>query len=344
VDIEYPRVGDLDVFFFSPEGERTKLIEGNCGSTGTLRNTTFDDAAQSRYSDFCPVEPGRTFLGNEALSNSVGENSFGSWRLAVENNEDDDRSGWIIGMTVTVTGTPVIDKPTTSVDGIFNAASLQRGFIAPGEMLIIIGGLLGPTQAVSAPAGNLPTTLGGVQVSFDGTPAGIAHASAFQLRIQAPYSLAPGVATSMRITFDGKVSDPVTLNVGSAMPGLYTSNGIGQGQLSAVNQNGTVNSSQNRAGRGTAVALYGVGFGGLNPALSTGQAPPSSPLSRTTATVAAYIDGFVAPVEFAGGSPGYPGSYQINIRVPQGVGSGSRPVYIYADGVPAQTGVTFWIE
>jgi uncharacterized protein (TIGR03437 family) len=344
VDIDYPRPGDLDVFFFSPIGTRTKLIEGNCGGTGTLLNTTFDDSAQSRYSDFCPIEPGRTFLGNEALSNSVGEGSFGVWRLAVENNESDDNVGWVIGASVTITGTPVIDKPTTAAEGVLNAASLQSGFIAPGQMLAILGGLLGPVEPVAAPAGNLPTALGGVEVSFDGVPAGIAYASLFQLRVQAPYSLTPGGQTTMRITFDGDASDPVVLNVAGTMPGLYTINGVGAGQLSAVNQNGTLNSSQDRAAKGSVVVLYAVGLGAVDPALSTGQAAPASPLSTTTASVFAYIDGILAPVEFAGAAPGYPGVYQMNIRIPEGVSSGSRQVYVYANGTPAQSNVNLWVE
>jgi len=344
VDIDYPRPGDLDLFFFSPIGTRTKLIEGNCGDTGTLLNTTFDDSAQSRYSDFCPIEPGRTFLGNEALSNSVGEGSFGVWRLAVENNESDDNVGWVIGASVTITGTPVTDKPITSAEGVLNAASLQSGFIAPGQMLAILGGLLGPVEPVSAPAGDLPTTLGGVEVSFDGVPAAIAYASLFQLRVQAPYSLTVGGETSMQITFNGMVSDPVTLAVSDTMPGLYTINGVGAGQLTAINQDGTVNSAQNPAAKGSVVVLYAVGLGAVDPSLATGQAAPASPLSTTTASVFAYISGIVAPVEFAGAAPGYAGLYQINLRIPENVSSGSRQVYVYANGTPAQSNVNLWVE
>jgi uncharacterized protein (TIGR03437 family) len=286
---------------------------------------TFDDGAQSRYSDFYPIGPGRTFLGNEALSNSVSESSFGVWRLAVENNESDDNVGLVFGASVTITGTPILDKPTTAPQGVLSAASLQSGSIAPGQMLAILGGSLGPVEAVSGPADDLPTTLGGVEVSFDGVPAGIAYASPFQLRVQAPYSLTPGgETTTMRITSDGKVSNPVALTVAGTMPGLYTINGVGVGQLAATHQDGTVNSEQNRASKGGVAVLYAVGLGALNPSLSTGQAAPASPLSTTTASAFAYIDGILAPVAFAGAAPGYPGLYQINVRIPENVSSGSK--------------------
>src|SRR5215203_115264 len=35
VQIDYPQIGDLNVFLFSPDGTRVKLLEKNCGS---LRN------------------------------------------------------------------------------------------------------------------------------------------------------------------------------------------------------------------------------------------------------------------------------------------------------------------
>src|SRR6185503_10705472 len=43
IEIDYPRSEDLNVFVFSPNGTRTKLIERNCGSQGSVNNITFDD-------------------------------------------------------------------------------------------------------------------------------------------------------------------------------------------------------------------------------------------------------------------------------------------------------------
>jgi uncharacterized protein (TIGR03437 family) len=60
--------------------------------------------------------------------------------------------------------------------------------------------------------------------------------------------------------------------------------------------------------------------------------------------VFAYINGIPAPVEFAGAAPGYSGLYQINLRIPEGVSSGSRQVYVYANGTPAQSNVNLWVE
>ena len=54
VQIAYPEVGDLNLFLYSPDGTRVKLLEHNCGSLRNV-NSTFDDAAPSRFSETCPV-------------------------------------------------------------------------------------------------------------------------------------------------------------------------------------------------------------------------------------------------------------------------------------------------
>src|SRR5512137_2818358 len=58
VQVNYPAIGDLNVYMFSPKGTRAKLLERNCGSLLNI-DSSFDDAATSKYADFCPPEPGR---------------------------------------------------------------------------------------------------------------------------------------------------------------------------------------------------------------------------------------------------------------------------------------------
>jgi subtilisin-like proprotein convertase family protein len=85
VQITYPRVGDLVVYLYSERGTRTILLNHDCGNLQNV-NTTFDDASASKFSDFCPAEPGRgPFRADEPLSNSKGEFSAGYWQLFVQN-------------------------------------------------------------------------------------------------------------------------------------------------------------------------------------------------------------------------------------------------------------------
>jgi uncharacterized protein (TIGR03437 family) len=345
VEIEYPRPGDINLFMYSAIATRTKLVERNCGSQGTLVNITFDDAAPSRYSETCPVVQGGSYRGNEPLSNFNNQVALGVWTLAVENNGSDDFIGYLRGYTIVFTGTALVNKPTTVPQAVFNAAGFQSEVVAPGEMINIAGVNLGPSPAVTAPAGNLPSSLGGVQVTFDGTPAAISYASSAVLTVQAPFSLAPGNKTNMRVTYQNMSSDSVSLDVLNVVPGIYTESANGKGLVTAVNQDGSMNSLSRPAPKGSLITIYAAGLGTVTPALATGQVPPSSAPSATTAPVSALVDGYAANVPFAGAAPGFPGLYQVNVQIPAIAGSGARPLTIYAGGGAAsQNFVTIFVQ
>jgi uncharacterized protein (TIGR03437 family) len=331
IDIDYPNPGDMNIFMYSPILTRTKLLERNCGGQGTLTNITFDDTAANRYSDVCPVTGG-SYRGNEPLSNFNNQNALGTWSLAVENNGSDSLIGYLRGFTIVFNGTAQNFKPITSPQSVFNAASFQSAVVAPGEMLTIAGANLGPSASVTAPAGNLPTSLGGVQVTFDGVPAGLSYVSTNILSVQAPVGLTQGVKTDMRVINQATSSDSVLIDVAAAVPGIYTQSANGRGQVTAVNADGTINSQFRPATKGTYVAIYAVGLGAVSPALATGQVPPNNPLSYTSSPVYASIDGYPATVTFAGAAPQLVGVYQINVLIPTQAGSGPRSLSVNVGG------------
>lgn len=346
IQIQYPNIGDLNVFLFSPQGTRTRLLEHNCSTANV--DTTFDDAATQLYRDFCPAEAGRgPFRGNEPLSNfNNDDSSFGIWRLAVENNSSDSRSGWITGASLTITGTPQV-TPVTNAQTIGNAASLAgTGRVAPGELISIIGIGVGPAAAVSAPAGALPTTLGGTTVSINGTPAPISYVSAFQANVQVPFNVTPGSTVSLTVAANNQTSTPVTLNVVPAVPGIYVLSQTvgGAGTAKVVNQNGTLNSAINPAAKGSVISFYASGLGAVDPSITAGSVPPNSPLSEVVGDVGAFVGGVGALVQYAGLAPGSPGLYQVNITVPSSAPSGSQELLLYSNGIASQTGVTVNIQ
>jgi uncharacterized protein (TIGR03437 family) len=343
VEIDYPRPGDLNVFMYSPILTRARLLERNCGSNGSLANVTFDDAAPTRFSDVCPTAAG-TYRGNEPLSNFNNQTAIGIWTLAVENNGSNDFVGYLRGFSLTFTGAAVTDKPVTVSNAVRNAAGFQSAVVAPGEVVNIQGFNMGPALAVTAPPGNLPTTLGGVQVTFGGTPAAVSYVSPFLVQVQVPFSVTAGAQTEMRVVNAGATSDPVMLNVLNAVPGVYTIAPNGKGPVTAVNQDGSLNSQARPAGKGQIVTIYAAGLGSLNPPLTTGQAPPLSQLSNTTWPVTAVIDGITAPVTFAGGAPGYPGLYQVNVMVPATAASGTRSLTLFGAGAPSQSELTIFVQ
>jgi uncharacterized protein (TIGR03437 family) len=168
--------------------------------------------------------------------------------------------------------------------------------------------------------------------------------SPYVLNVQVPFSVQAGKQTEMRVNYQNTSSDPVMLDVLNAAPGLYTQSSNGRGAVTAANPDWSTNSLARPAPKGQYVVLYAAGLGGLSPALATGKVPPASPVSNAVWPVTAVVDGITAPVAFAGAAPGLPGMYQINVQIPAGVGSGARPLTVYASGTPTQFGVTIFVQ
>jgi hypothetical protein len=75
----------------------------------------------------------------------------------------------LIGIVASVCATAQVAKPVISA--IANVASYSPGPISPGEMVIVFGSGLGPTQLVNLQLdaqGKVASTLSAVQVLFDG--------------------------------------------------------------------------------------------------------------------------------------------------------------------------------
>jgi uncharacterized protein (TIGR03437 family) len=353
LQISYPNTGDLQVFLYSPEGSRSILLQHDCSIQNV--NTTFDDSASSYWRDFCPVEAGRgPFKSDQPLSNSYGDNSsFGTWRLAVENDSSDSRSGWITGFSITITGT-TLAGPTTAGEAIVNAGSqTSSATVAPGEMLSIYGLAIGPTTPVTAPAGALPSTLSGSSVTINGIAAPIAYASAFRLDVQAPFGLTPGATVPVLVTYNGQTAAPASVSVATAVPGIAgPASPVAPGTRSfsasttpaKAYNNGGLNSKSNPAVRGTVLSIYASGLGVVTPALTEGAVPPATPLSKVAGDVGAFIGGAAALVQFAGMAPGLPGWYQVNLIVPADAPSGTDEIVIFASGIASQNGTTVEIQ
>ncbi len=343
VQIAYPEVGDLNLFLYSPDGTRTKLLEHNCGSLTNV-DATFDDAAPARFSETCPVGgSGASYRANEPLSNfNSADSSIGTWTLAVENNSSDSRAGRLNDVTLTITGTNQA-QPYFRPDQVLNSANLRSGAVAPGQVVSISGSALGPDVPVLTPAGAWPTSLADVRVNVNGADVPIRYASSTRLDVQMPFNLTGGTA-NIRVTYGSNVSGTVSVPITTTYPGLFALQSGGTGQAKAANQDGTANSIANAAAKGSVISVYGIGLGIVDPPVAAGQVPPTSSLSRVTNAVAASIGGVPAPVTFAGLAPGIPGLYQINIQVPDAVPSGSQEVVVSNAGNASQNGLSVRIR
>jgi uncharacterized protein (TIGR03437 family) len=180
---------------------------------------------------------------------------------------------------------------------------------------------------------------------FDGIAAPIIYTRNTLVSVMVPYEVAGRVSTAMVVTYNGASSTALQLRVVDTAPGIYTLTQTGTGQGAILNQNGTVNSAGNPEVVGNYIQIYGTGEGQTSPAGVDGAILPSRlPLPVPNAAVSVTIGGLPVPntdINYAGEAPGIiNGVFQVNAKIPAGVGPGAVPVVIRWGGVASQANVT----
>jgi len=228
------------------------------------------------------------------------------------------------GPTGIVVGIAPEQPPTIKVFGITNAAGGETtGRVATRELIAIYGSHIGPATPVIAnigSSGTFPTSLGGVQVSFDGQIAQLLYVSDGQINAIVPGVDNPG---TMTITNGNKISPSFPIAAVSASPQVFRNQ---DGSAIALNQDGSLNSAANRAKPGTPVTIWVTG-------ISDPSVPPGpvafGPCYASGCQVNIYgsvVPGPIAKqatVVSAGPAPGFPhGVTQITFELPTS-GNGS---------------------
>lgn len=215
--------------------------------------------------------------------------------------------------------------------GIVNGASFTAGPAAPGSFISLFGQNLAQTT-LTAPSYPLPAALGGVSLTIGGTPAPLYYVSPAQINAQVPFEIAPG-ETAAILTTGGVALPAAPLTVQAAAPGIFANAG---GWALARNADGSVNSAENGAAAGSAIAVYGTGQGAVTNPVPSGSAAPDAPLSEARASVTATIGGQAARVSFAGLAPRLAGVFQANLTVPN-LPAGAYPVVITIGGAASNS-------
>jgi len=269
----------------------------------------------------------------------------------VDANPSSARSGNLhIGPQTFPVTQQAVPPPAMQLTAVTNAANGAQGAVSPGEIVSLFGTALGPTAGVglqlSSDGKSVTTTLGGVQVFFDGAAAALTYASATQVNAVVPYGVAGNSSTQVKVQYQGNASNSMTLNVQAATPAIFTLDSSGLGPGAILNQDYSVNTSANRAARGSVVQIYCTGGGVTN--------PPSSDASLTgtplpllvTQPVQVTIGGMTAQVQYAGGAPtAIAGLTQINATVPANVTPAAAvPVVVQIGNWQSQAGVTLSVR
>jgi uncharacterized protein (TIGR03437 family) len=237
---------------------------------------------------------------------------------------------------------------------VTNAASYATGVVSPGELVTIFGTDIGPATAASAttdPAtGKLATTIGGVQVLFNGTAAPMIYASSTQVSAVVPYEMASVASPSVWIKYAGQASNAYQLTTTTTVPGLFTQSASGSGPGAILNQDNSVNGPGNRAAKGSIVQVFMTGEGATSPPSVTGaitnpNLPPPQVTPAPLLAVGVTINGQPALYVYAGEAPGLvAGMMQLNVQIPASGASGELPILVSVGGNWSQKGVTVSVQ
>jgi uncharacterized protein (TIGR03437 family) len=190
-----------------------------------------------------------------------------------------------------------------------HAATRDARPLAPGQLALI--------SAEGLDLSGLEITFGGIKAQVLAVDDGIATVRVPSTVPLGSVSIAAQDATSALA--EG------TADITPMSPGLLTQSGASG--AAALNEDGTLNSEDRPAPRGSIVSLYLTGEGGGN------------------ATVFAEIGRYFCDVVWTGPAPGLPGLWQVNVRTPSGyVAGGVQPVVLTVNGVRTQSGVTLATE
>ena len=210
---------------------------------------------------------------------------------------------------------------------VMNAATLQPAYLAPGGAVTIYSPEFGPETGVDAQPGadgRFATTLSDTRVLTNGVPAPVLSVSKNQTTIVAPYNVALQFSqVPVQVEFKGQRTSALRVFTDYFDPGIYTVPGNGKGQAKALNEDGSVNSADNPAPKGSVIAISATGLGTTTPDLIDGQVG-KLPLRSVDGVVEVRIGGKQSEIVFAGDVEGQvAGLSQVKARVPADAPSGA---------------------
>jgi uncharacterized protein (TIGR03437 family) len=248
--------------------------------------------------------------------------------------------------------------------------SSRLGWAAPGMLTSLCSpssacdpakrqSLFGAVTTVNGDLPNpfpMPTTLGDVQVLFNGNPVPLYLASPSQINFVAPMNAPSSGNADLQVVqaSTGRVYAAGSVAMAPYVPAIlmleYTGN---MRQAAVLNQDGSVNSATNPAPRGTTISIYATGQGfvpNAPPDGTLGSGPVSAPIPLRVNIGGNYLDGMVydstsdipkAQWLSYSGLNAYPGLWQINAYIPHAVVPGSKIPLILVGGGTASTDGSF---
>jgi adhesin/invasin len=233
------------------------------------------------------------------------------------------------------------EAPVIFSGGIVNAANYAPGPtpLVPGALASLFGINLADASAAASVV-PLPRELAGVKVLVGGIEAPLVSVNAGadydQINFQVPLELSGFSYVEVVVLSGGALSAPEGIAVAPAVPALFTRNFSGAGVVAALHADYTEITAERPARTGETVLLYATGLGEVSPAPPSGHG--ATGLSRLVTAPEVLFGGRAARVGFAGLAPGYPGLYQLNVVIPDGLPAGEAAVELRAEGIASAEG------
>jgi uncharacterized protein (TIGR03437 family) len=338
---------------------RSSLLNFVYQSGGSLPQAQAVTVAASSPAAFTATASGANWLAVTPNSGTTPANLIISVNPAALNPG-------IYNGTITVTGTNgaqgtsainvtlTVTAPLPTIMSVTNAASYATGSVSPGELVTLFGTAIGPATAAGATTdpstGKLATTIGGVQMLFNGTPAPMIYASSTQVSAVVPYEMASVASPLVWIRYAGQTSNAYQVTSATTAPGLFTQNSSGSGPGAILNQDNSVNGPGNGAARGSIVQVYLTGEGqtrppGLTGAITAATLPPPQVTPTPVLSVGVTMNGQPALYVYAGEAPGLvAGMMQLNVQIPANAPSGDLQILVSIGGNTSQNGVTVSVQ
>jgi uncharacterized protein (TIGR03437 family) len=248
--------------------------------------------------------------------------------------------------TAIVTGGPPVNggAPLLRSGNPVQDAVNNRAQIVPGEWVSVYGtnfaDIVKDWSDQDFSTGILPTSVAGVQVLVNGSPAPVWYVFPGQVNFQAPTNI--GGTATVAVVRNGVPSAPSTVNVVSSSPGViaYSSDFVTYypsaqfaGTSNLVGYPAVFGSLVKKARPGDQIQMYATGLSSTQSGVVISTPIPFAP------AVTIKIGSVNVTPSFSGQiGAGYS---QINFTVPAGLAPGSYPFTITANNATSQGGVVF---
>lgn len=214
--------------------------------------------------------------------------------------------------------------PAARLGCVVSAASYRTAGITPGMVVTLFGSGMGPAQGVIASLvdGKVPTSVGGVRVLFNGTPAPLLFVREDQINAVVPFSVAATSTAEVRVEYAGASIAPVSLPVKAVEPGIFR---LGSTEFGAIlNEDGSLNTPANPAARGSVITFWGTGTGPYDAAYEDGMVVGAN-YSGLRTLMRVLVGGVAGELLYAGSSPDMvAGVTQVNLRLASNTRVSSR--------------------